>query len=411
MNYEQALAFIHSRNQFGIKLGLETTGELLRRLGSPHQKLRFIHVAGTNGKGSVTSYIANALTAAGFRTGKFISPYVHRFTERMQIDNREIPPEALARCTALVAGVLDDTLCPTEFEVVTAIGLLYFLEQQCDYVVLEVGMGGRFDATNVIPAPLVSVITSISIDHTQYLGDTVEQIAFEKCGIVKTGSRLAVYPDQPPEALRVIRETAAARRVPCTVPEKSDISVYTQDANGTDFSYRGRRYRLQMPGMHQVYNAVTAITALELLGIEHEAIRRGLLQTAFRGRFELLCKKPLMLADGAHNHAGAIALKNCLQSCYGGKKLILVMGMLKDKDYARCLAELAPLADTLIATEPRSPRACPAADLAAAARGLVPHIRVLPDVSAAVDYAKTIADDESAICVCGSLYLLGDVKI
>ena len=189
MNYEQSLEFIHSRNKFGIKLGLDATASLLDKIGSPHKNLKFVHIAGTNGKGSTTSYIHDILMSKGFKVGKFISPYVHSFTERIQINNCEISPQRLAECTTAVKDAIEKNgLTPTEFEVVTAIGLLYFEQEGCDFVTLEVGMGGRFDATNVIPPPLVSVITSISIDHTEYLGNTISDIAFEKGEILTESS-------------------------------------------------------------------------------------------------------------------------------------------------------------------------------------------------------------------------------
>ncbi|MBQ7953285.1 MAG: bifunctional folylpolyglutamate synthase/dihydrofolate synthase, partial [Clostridia bacterium] len=302
MNYEESLNYIHSRNKFGIKLGLDATANLLDKIGNPHHKLKFVHIAGTNGKGSTTSYIHDILMAKGYKVGKFISPYVHSFTERIQVNNCEISKSDLAECTTVVRDAIEKHgLTPTEFEVVTAIGLLYFERQSCDYVALEVGMGGRFDATNVIPAPLVSVITSISIDHTEYLGNTIADIAFEKCGIIKTGSKTVAYADNPEDANKVITKTACEKNVPLIITDKKNIKILRQGIDGTDFEYKNEAYHINMLGTHQVYNAVNAIEAVKLLGVDEEFIKKGLEITKFRGRLEIISKDPVIIEDGAHN--------------------------------------------------------------------------------------------------------------
>ena len=410
MNYEQAIEFIHDRLRFGSKLGLEATEELLRRLGSPHKKLKFIHVAGTNGKGSTSAYIANILMANGHKTGMYISPFVHQFNERIQVNNMQISNDDLARHTERVARVIDDTLQPTEFEVVTAIGLLHFLSQGCDYVVLEVGLGGRFDSTNVIPPPLVSVITSISIDHTEYLGDTVEMIAFEKCGIIKSGSKaVAVYADNPQGAIDVITKTANEKNVALKFGDKNAISIISSDINGTKFTYKGTEYEISLLGTHQVYNAVTAITVANCLNIPETAIKDGLKNTRFSGRFEVIGKNPLMIIDGAHNFSGVLALKNALETYFSDKKITLVMGMLKDKEYEKCLAELAPLANVFIATQPENPRALNCIDLETIAKKHVSNTAHFEDKIDAVNYAIENTDKNDVICICGSLYLIGGI--
>ncbi len=412
MNYNEALDFIHTRNKFGIKLGLDATSLLLDKIGNPQQKLKFVHIAGTNGKGSTTSYIHDILVAKGFKVGKFISPYVYSFTERIQINNCEISENDLAQCTTIVKNAIDrHSLTPTEFEVVTAIGLLYFERQSCDYVVLEVGMGGRFDATNVIPAPLVSVITSISIDHTEYLGDTIEKIAFEKCGIIKTGSQTVAYADNPKDADNVIKNTCTEKNVPLTIPDKNDILIVNQDISGTDFMYKNQKYHINMLGRHQVYNAVNAIETAKLLGIEEEFIKTGLLNTKFRGRLEIVSNNPVIIEDGAHNYSGVIALKNALETYFSNKKIIIVMAMLKDKEYKKCIKTLSPVADIFIATEADNPRKATADEIAKTANEYIKKVYTQPDVNKAVDLAISLSDSESVICVCGSLYMLGDVKI
>lgn len=412
MNYEEALNFIHTRNKFGIKLGLDATNALLDKIGNPHHKLKFIHIAGTNGKGSTTSYIHDILVANGFKVGKFISPYVYSFTERIQINNCEISCENLAECTSDVKNAIENyNLTPTEFEVVTAIGLLYFERQKCDYVVLEVGMGGRFDATNVIPAPLVSVITSISIDHTEYLGDTIDKIAFEKCGIIKTGSKTVAYADNPGDADAVIKTACGERNVPLTIPDKNNIVILSQGIDGTDFEYKGTKYHINMLGRHQVYNAVSAIETAKLLGIEDGFVKEGIANTKFRGRLEIVSKNPLIIEDGAHNYSGVCMLCDALKTYFASKKIIIVMAMLKDKEYEKCIQTLAPLANVFIVTEADNPRKSTAEELAQTADKYTENIYAEPDVNKALELAISKSDSESVICICGSLYLLGDVKI
>ena len=410
MNYEQSLDFIHSRNKFGIKLGLDATADLLDKIGNPHKKLKFVHIAGTNGKGSTTSYIADILSAKGYKVGKFISPYVHSFTERIQINNTEIPQSDLAKFTTIVADAIKKyNLTPTEFEVVTAIGLAYFEAQKCDFVVLEVGMGGRFDATNVIPAPEVSVITSISIDHTQYLGNTISEIAFEKCGIIKTGSNVVAYPDNHDDAFEVIKNTTFDKNVPLVVPDKNAIEILSMDIYGTKFIYNGEKYHINMLGGHQVYNAVTAIEAVKLLGIEEEYIKKGLSSTKFKGRLDVIAKKPLIIEDGAHNISGITELKKAIQTYFKGKKIILVMAMLKDKEYQECIETISSVANVLIATEPDNPRKATAQEIEEVAKKFIKSTYAEPDVNRAIKLAKSISTNDDVICVCGSLYLLGEI--
>lgn len=412
MNYEESLNYIHSRNKFGIKLGLDATNNLLDKIGNPHHKLKFVHIAGTNGKGSTTSYIHDILMSKGYKVGKFISPYVHSFTERIQINNCEISEADLAECTTAVKEAIEEhSLTPTEFEVVTAIGLLYFERQKCDYVALEVGMGGRFDATNVIPPPQVAVITSISIDHTEYLGNTIADIAFEKCGIIKTGSAVVAYADNPGDADKVIKKTAIEKNVPLTVPDKNDIKILSQSTDGTDFEYKGEKYRINMLGRHQVYNAVNAIETTRLLGVEEEFIKRGLEHTKFRGRLEIISKNPVIIEDGAHNYSGVLALYDALKTHFSRKKIIIVMAMLKDKEYEKCIQTLSPIADIFIATQADNPRKATADELAQTAKKYTDRVYSEPDVNKAVELAKSMSDKNSVICVCGSLYLLGDIHI
>ncbi|MDD3765937.1 MAG: bifunctional folylpolyglutamate synthase/dihydrofolate synthase [Eubacteriales bacterium] len=409
MTYQQALDFIYSRQSLGTKLGLKNINILLERLGSPHKKLKFIHVAGTNGKGSTSAFIANVLMANGFKTGMYISPFVRCFTERIQVNNVHISKEELAMYAKRVKSVIDDTFPPTVFEVITAIGMLHFLHSDCDFVVLEVGLGGRLDATNVIPAPKVSVITSISIDHTDLLGDTIEEIAFEKCGIIKENCPVAAYPLNPPEALKVIKQKVNSCNSHLKMADINDIKIHLTDIEKTVFSYKGEKYEIHMPGVHQVYNAVTAICALELLGLDLK-LKEGLANTRFAGRFEVVSKKPLIIVDGAHNYSGVTALKNSILSYFPGRRIVLVMGMLKDKEYEKAVCELAPLSSLFIATQPDNPRSLDAKELESIAKGYTKHTMSTPNRQEAVNMAKENAGDSDVIIICGSLYLFGSLE-
>lgn len=407
MNLKETIDFIHSLERLGTKLGLETTTELLNRVGNPHKKLKFIHVAGTNGKGSTSSFIANSLTAAGYKTGIYISPFVNKFNERIQIDGQYISDDALARYTSVIKDVIDDTCCPTEFEVVTAVGMMYFAEMGCDYVVLEVGLGGRFDATNVIPVPEVAVITSISIDHTDMLGDTVERIAYEKCGIIKHGGTVVAYADNDNAVNKLIADTATEKNCKLVICDGSQIEAVKLAPGNTEFRYKGESYCLKMLGKHQIFNAVTAIEALKVLGISYDAIKAGIKNTNFGGRLELISDNPTILIDGAHNYSGVTALKNALTDYFPDKKITLVMGMLKDKEYEKCIAEIAPLAKHFIATEPENPRKLDADSLAELAKKFCHDVSVEKNKLDAVK--KALATDSDVICVCGSLYLIGNI--
>ncbi len=406
MDYEKTLEYIHSLLRFGIKPGLERVGALLEALGRPDRALKFIHVAGTNGKGSTCAMTALALQRSGFKTGLYTSPYVTDFRERIQINGEMIGRDDLCRCAERVkTTAVSIGAEPTEFEFITALALLYFSEQKCDIVVLETGRGGRFDATNIIETPLVSVITPIGLDHTAILGDTVEKIAFEKAGIIKPGGRTVLAYGQPDGVVRVIRAAAEKAGNVLTVPETGDVKMTRSDLSGTDFSYRGAAYHVGMIGEHQVQNAVTAAEALNALpfGIPASAVDAALREAFMPARLEMIRRSPLLLLDGGHNLHAARALKKAL----GGMKLTAIVGMMADKDVDGYAAELAPVLKRVITVEVKgNPRSMTAKALAEVFGTYV------PDTSPAAGYAEalTAADDGSGLLVCGSLYLAGEIR-
>ena len=416
MNYPETLSWIHGTERFGSRLGLGRMGRLLHRMGDPHLKVPFIHVAGTNGKGSTTTLIASALTAGGFKTGKFISPYILEFRERMQIDGQMIPEETLAALATRLRPIAEEFKAAgdpvTEFELVTVLGLCWFAEQNCDIAVLEVGLGGRLDATNIIPPPVVAVITRIDYDHTAILGDTLSAIAGEKCGIVKRGSTVISYPDQAGEALSVIRRRTEEENDPLLLPDLSQLTVLSSGLCGSRFCYRGEKYSIPLPGPHQVLNAVTALEALKALSdtrfaVSPQEIAAGFAAARFPARLELLRQSPPVLLDGAHNPNGGRALCDAVKSL-GLHDLTAVVGMLRDKDCLPVLQMMVPYCARMIVTTVPNPRSYPAEEFAGLARRVCPRVTVCPDCQEAARLA--LAEGGNGVLVFGSLYLASAVR-
>lgn len=414
MDYEEALQYIHSASRFKGELTLRRMERLCALLGEPQKKMKLVHVAGTNGKGSTAALISSALIAAGYRTGTFISPYVLDFRERMQVGFRWIGKEELAETVTRVreaAGVLEgEGLIPTEFELVTACGLAWFAAKECEVAVLEVGLGGRFDATNVIGLPEVAVITRIALDHTAILGGTLEQIAFEKCGIIKGGD-VVCYPDQPPQALEMIRSQCRQKGAQLILPVLGEVQVLESDLCHNRIKWQGEELYIPLGGPHQVCNALTALTAIGVLRargfvISGEALRQGFSALCFPARLELACKQPPVLIDGAHNPDGMAALVRAL----GSAQVTVIFSAMQDKNYLPGLRLLAPHARRLIACGLRMPRAADPNEIAAQARSLCPEVRSAPDFLAAFALAQAGLPPGEAILVCGSLYLCGEAE-
>lgn len=421
MEYADALQYIHGLSRFGSRLGLERITRLLELAGNPEQHLQVIHVAGTNGKGSVTAMAASVLAAAGYRVGMYVSPYLEDFRERIQVDGQCIPERDVAawveRLRPLVDRVVEDGLDhPTEFEFITLLALCYFAARRVDYVVLEVGLGGRFDATNVVAQPLACVISNIALDHTDRLGNTLAQIAFEKAGIIKPG-RPVVTGARDPEALAVIRRVAREKGAPLLVAGQD----FTWEERYCD--WRGQSVDLRCPtrqfpdlhiplvGRHQQANTACAVTALEVAvpGLPERAVREGVGGCRWPGRLEVLAERPLVVIDAAHNPDGAGALREAL-GLFPRRKLIMVLGILRDKNPEAMVELLAPAADLLVATCPVSPRAGSPEHIADLARPLCGEVRVEPDLATALEEALGAASPDDMVLVAGSIYLIGPAR-
>ena len=414
---DDAIAYIHSRSRFGKKEGLENMKALLALLGDPQKRLAFVHVAGTNGKGSVTRMLTAMLGAQGYRVGCYTSPYLERFYERIRIGDVEISDADLHTYTAQVKEAVDKLeaagVSPTEFEVLTAVAFLYFAAQDCDVVVLEVGLGGLFDCTNVIEAPLCSVITSIGYDHMHILGNTLEEIAAQKAGIIKPGCPVVVGGGITGGAFAVIRACAEDVGAELRAADR-DAEILEETLSGTRFLYAGREYKVALPGRYQVQNALTVLCAAQALqttlALSSEAIVQGLAAVQWPGRFEVFQKQPLYVLDGAHNLQGAKAFADSAARLLADYEITLVFGMLPNKDYRGVLAELAKACKKMIVTAVPNERGGDPAEIFAAALEVCDHCELVPDNFAAIARAAETAGPKAAVCVVGSLYLVGHVR-
>ncbi len=415
MDYKEALAYISGMEFFGSKPGLSRIGELLEKLGDPQKGMRFIHIAGTNGKGSCAAMTASVLKAAGYKTGLYTSPYLYRFNERMQINGKEIPDDTLAELVTRVkpaAEAMADH--PTEFELMTAVALLWYRQENCDAVVLEVGLGGRFDATNIIDAPVAACIMNIGLDHTAVLGDTVEQIAFEKAGILKPGTEAVLF-QQSESVTQVVKQRCAELGVPLHIADFSEIHSEFDSLYGQSFTYKGEPYALPLLGAHQLKNAAVVLELAEVLRsrgfkIEQNALEHGLYAVHWPGRFELLSEEPLFVVDGGHNPQCAQTVRENLLHYFPDKRRILLLGILRDKDYAGLTEILDPAADEYICITPASPRALPAEELAVFLRRYQKPVSVCESIRDGVSRALDRADGDSVVCAVGSLYSVGEIR-
>ncbi len=418
MEYSQALAEIDRRLLFGVKPGLERIRALMHLLGDPQETLRFVHVAGTNGKGTACTLISSALRAGGYTTGLYTSPYVLDFRERFQINGEMIPPEELIReveTVSAAAGQLEargETV--TEFEFITALAFHWFAARHCDIVVLEVGLGGLMDATNVIPTPEVAVIMSISYDHTAVLGDTLTQIATEKAGIIKPGGRVVVYPEQDEETWVVLRHTCREKGAELYIPYMKKVQTLEASIEGTELAVDELRLHTPFLGEHQVKNAATALLALRVLrergfSLPDATLQAGFEQAFIPARMEIVSTNPLCLLDGGHNPGCAAALREALLAYVPGDRVAL-MGIMADKDSREYLRIVGPLFSKIVTLRPENPRAMDAQALRDVAREFCPDVQAAGSPQEALERLAEAGSADSAFVVCGSFYLAAEMR-
>ena len=423
MTTQQAIEALHALPRMGQGApGLARMQNLCDHLGNPEKELQCIHIAGTNGKGSLAAMTSSILTAAGYKTGLAISPYVVDFRERFQIDGEMIPPRTLANLTEKVLDAIDAIEAeggekPVEFEAVTALAFLWFAREKCDLVVLETGLGGRCDATNVVPHKLVAAITKIGYDHMEVLGDTLDKIAAEKAGIIKEGTVVVNYPDQPAEAMGPILTAAAEAHTSIITPDKDDLTLLRGKRLENRIDYGGYRAALGLPGTHQANHAAMAVEiALALwrefgYDISDDAILQGLTDARMPARIEVLRRHPLLLLDGCHNPDGAKMLAATLTRADFEENLVGVLGVLADKDYKDMLSDLAPCFAKIYTVTPNCPRALSAEELQKEAR-FHTDAEAADSVADAIRKAVDYADENNlaGVVVCGSLYLAAEAR-
>lgn len=416
MTGQEAISYIHSYNWLGSRPGLSRTSELLERMGHPERKLNFIHVVGTNGKGSTSAMLASVLQEAGYVTGLYTSPYLWRFHERIRVDGAEITDDELGEATEYVkhfAEGMEDH--PTEFELVTCIALEHYRRKGCRLVVLEAGLGGRLDSTNVIPAPEVVAVTNIGLDHTEQLGDTVEKIAAEKAAVIKAGCETVLY-EQEESVTEVVAAVCRAQGVPLTIADFAALHTIEDSREGQRFDY-GAYKDIVIPllGAHQQRNAAVALEVASALNrggwsIPEEAIRRGLEKTQWPGRFEILERAPWFVVDGGHNPQCAGTVAANLDAYFPGEKAVFLLGVLADKDYAGLIGQIADKAGAFVTVTPDSPRALPAAKLAEYLKRYGLPVTACAGITEGVERAQALAGESGLVCALGSLYMTGAVR-
>ena len=418
MTYSSAVAYLYRLQKHGIKLGLMTITALMVRLGMPQTRYRTLHIAGTNGKGSTAAMAAAVLQAAGYRVGLYTSPHLVEFRERIRVNGEMIAESRVARLTEQLQALCQPDLSPTFFEYTTAMAFQHFADSGVDVAVLEVGLGGRFDATNLI-APMACAVTTISLDHQEYLGTTCSSIAFEKAGIIK--------PDVPvvlgrieDDAWRTIERAARERQAPMF---RLNEDFRTEGEEPQQFSYRGLGMQYDgltcaLKGRHQLDNAACALALLgaaapQGIAVTAEAVRAGLRAVNWAGRLEVVDRRPTILLDGAHNPAAATALADFLtrsDRSHPSRPVVLVLGMMRDKDHRGFVEPLRDLVDEVVLTQADLPRSATAQELRASLEGLLPHTHVVPSLSDAMALARQLATPDGLVCVTGSLMLVGECK-
>lgn len=419
MTYEQALNKIHSLDKFGSRPGLDRIKMLFDLIGDELLSQKFIHVAGTNGKGSVCQMISQVLTHSGYKTGLFISPYITDFEERIQINNKNISKEELTAAVEhlfpLLTKLSDDGIIITEFEFLTALAFYVFKQNNCDIIVCETGLGGLLDSTNLIEKPLCSVLTKIDIDHTAILGDTLELITEQKCGIIKDNS-ITVSAEQSDRALKIIKNTANTKHNSFYYAKDIELYDIELSINGAKFCYKDEKLSIPLCGEHQIDNARTALCTLEalnengLIDVSLKQIKQGFKKALNPARFELMSESPVVILDGAHNVNGITAFKNATESFVAPKRALLV-GMLKDKDVESALSLLKGMFELVVVTDVPNVRNLDCYELADICKSYFEKVVVISNPKTAFDTAYDLCvKNDMSLCICGSLYLAGEIR-
>lgn len=424
MNEEEAVKYIEERNKLGSVLGLEHIRELLSRLGEPQNHCKVVHIAGTNGKGSILAFIDSVLQDAGYRVGRYISPTIFCYFERFQINDTYIQEREFVSYLSRIRDVVDEMEAEgmqgvTAFEIETALAFLYFYDQKVDYVLLETGMGGRLDATNVVDKPVCTILASISLDHMKILGDTIPAIAYEKTGILRDEVPCVVYPLNE-KAMPVIKEQCSLHNINPIVPDLQQLVIKNEDLYLEEFAYKNVNYSIRILGKHQIYNAITGVEALKIINqdliknhkkaLKNVNYAKGLHNATWRGRFEVLERNPYVIRDGAHNYDGAQRLYEQMTKHFTNRRIIYIIGVLGDKEHYAMLSLLVPLAwKVYVITVPDNPRALPAVQLAEEVREFCNQVEIADSPEQAYQQARAQAGQEDVILAFGSLYYIGRI--
>lgn len=417
MTGKEAVDYIHSMIWDRRATGYEHAKELLRRMGNPERKLKYVHIGGTNGKGSTAAMIASVLQKAGYKTGLYTSPYLFRFNERIQVNGEQIADGDLAAVTEYVKTFVDDMeICPSEFALVCCIAFEYFARQNCDIVVLEVGMGGANDSTNVIDCPEVAVLTNIGLDHTEYLGNTLEEIALTKAGILKENGTAILYPNIS-SVEDVFKKVCRERHVELVIADFEGLAPNRHNLEGQIFDY-GNRKNIFLPllGNHQLCNAAIVLSTIDVLikkgwEISEEAVFQGIKEVKWPGRFEVISNEPLFIVDGGHNPQCIEALAQNIKDYLSDRKVIAITGVLVDKDYKEMYQPIFPYISEFVCITPPSPRRLEAAKLAAYIQKAGKKATACTDIKEALEFALKFAGESGAVVCFGSLYSIAEIKM
>ena len=420
MDYQESREYIDRvTREIPSVLGLDHMREMMKRLGNPQDDLKYVHVAGTNGKGSVIAFLYSVLSEAGYRVGRYVSPTLYSYRGRMEISGKRISRDSFAAYMTQVADVIaamteDGYPHPTAFEIETAVAFLFFRNENCDLVLLEVGMGGNLDATNIIRNTVLAVLVPISMDHQAFLGNTLSEIAEKKAGIIKPGCSVVTVGQQP-ETMAVIERVCRENGADLTEADLHEAKAVKEDFAGQTLEYRGENYELALAGSYQTENAALALEALEVLGrvgypTTVEQRKKGLKDTKWNGRLTIIHREPLFIVDGAHNPAAADMLEDSVRKYFKGRKLFFIMGVFRDKDYPYIIRKLCPYAEQIITIEtPGNPRALPAQELAEEVKKCNPHVQAADSILDAVDKIFAMAGREDVILSFGSLSFIGEI--